>query len=236
MTTSSSHQRPVLAATRWPSNAEMIEDVVRLGYIRPTDRVFDATWGSGVWWRKYTHPGEFIANCADFDKRGKLKTPELQPGWSWVQRDFRNTELPDDWCDVYTFDPPYVSKGGRATSTIPKFLAAYGLRDAAKTPEALHAYNVDGLLEARRVVKPGGYVLVKVMNYISSASLQPAAHWMRDTALEEGFKLVEDWVHVGDPGPQPKENIDGSKRRQVHARNNYSVLLILQRPKMRRRR
>ena len=229
------HVRPVCAATRWTSNAEMIEDVVRLGHIQPADRLIDLTWGSGVWWKKYTHPGEFVANCADVDKAGRLKTPELQLGWSWIQRDFRNTELPDASFDKVTFDPPYVSKGGRDTSTIPKFLAAYGLRDAPKTPEALHAYNVDGLLEARRIVRPGGYVFVKVMNYISSGELQPAAHWMRTSALEEGFKLVEEWVHVGDPGPQPKKNIDGSKRRQVHARNNYSVLLILQRPKMRRR-
>lgn len=233
MSTPILHGRPVLAATRWPSNAEMIEDVVRLGYIRPTDRLLDLTWGSGVWWRKYTHPGDFVANCADRDKKGFLKSPAGDA--EVISADFRDTGLPADHFDVVAFDPPYVSKGGRATSTIPKFLAAYGLRDAASTPEALHAYNVDGLLEARRVVKPGGYVLVKVMNYISSAHLQPAAHWMRDTALEEGFKLVEDWVHVGDPGPQPKKNINGTERRQVHARNNYSVLLILQRPKMRRR-
>jgi hypothetical protein len=43
----------VLAASYWKTNADMIVDVVRLGYIRPTDRVIDLTFGRGKWWTKY---------------------------------------------------------------------------------------------------------------------------------------------------------------------------------------
>ena len=58
----------------------MIVDVVRLGFIRPSDVVVDLTWGSGVWWRKYQHPGQFIAVCNDQRKDGALKTPPLASG------------------------------------------------------------------------------------------------------------------------------------------------------------
>jgi hypothetical protein len=42
---------PVLAVAAWPTNAELIADVARLGYIR--GRVWDATYGRGVWWKLY---------------------------------------------------------------------------------------------------------------------------------------------------------------------------------------
>lgn len=227
----------VLAAGRWTTNAEMIEDVVRLNYIQPTDRVLDMTWGSGVWWKTYRHRGPFVAICNDPVRPGSdiLKMPAPAENVVAVTADFRalpDTELfaPGSY-RVVVLDPPYVSKGGRDTSTIPRFLAAYGLRDAASSPRALHAYNVGALREAIRMTAPGGYILVKCMDYISSGELQLATHWMLNDALDLGLKCVERWAHVGNPGPQPRTNLDGSERRQVHGRYNYSTLFIFQKPR-----
>ena len=129
-----------------------------------------------------------------------------------------------------------MSIGGRTTSTIPRFLEGYGLRDAAKTPEGLHAYNMLGAMEAARITRPGGKVLVKCMDYVSSGRTQQATRWMiEDVEEETPLRLIEKFIHVGNPGPQPKRNLDGTERRQVHARNNYSVLYIFQKPRRRSR-
>lgn len=231
MTTSSLH-KPVMAASSWRDNGEMIADVVRLGYIDPDDDVLDMTWGSGVWWRKYEHPGPFTAICNDTDKAtGILKTPPARPNVTVQTADFRALPFEPESFDVVVFDPPYVSKGGRTTSTIPKFLDAYGLRDAESTPERLHTYNMGGLAEAATVARKRGYILVKCMNYISSGKLQPVEFWTYRDAMELGLQLVEKWTHVGGAGPQPKTNLDGSERRQEHARNNCSVLFIFRKPR-----
>ena len=52
----------ITAATKWPTNAEMIVDIVELGYIRPNDSVIDLTFGGGKWWTLYAHAGLFVAN------------------------------------------------------------------------------------------------------------------------------------------------------------------------------
>ena len=43
----------VLAACAWPTNADLVVDLVRLGYLKPEDRVLDPTWGRGKWWTKW---------------------------------------------------------------------------------------------------------------------------------------------------------------------------------------
>lgn len=237
MSTPILHLPPVLAASSWPTNAEMIVDVVRLGFIRPSDVVVDLTWGSGVWWRKYQHPGQFIAVCNDRRKDGTLKEPPLADNITVATADFTALDehhFPTGMAGVTVFDPPYVSVGGRDTSTIPKFLESYGLRDAARHPRTLHAYNMLGLREACRITKPGGYVLVKCMDYVSSGKIQEAARWMLDDAEEETpLRLVQRFIHVGGAGPQPKLNLDGTERVQKHARNNYSTLYIFKKPRRR---
>ncbi len=126
--------------------------------------------------------------------------------------------------------------GGRTTTTIPDMHDRFGLTNAARTPQALHADNTAGLAEATRICKPGGYLWVKCMPYISSAKRQEADWWARDEALELGLIVEDQFIHAGDFRPQPSHNVDGTPRRQVHARNNYSCLWIFRKPGRRSRR
>lgn len=213
----------VLAATAWKTNGEMIADVVELGYIRPDDTVVDLTFGKGVWWKNYTHwkTGKFLCNVGPH--------PDLDPGeviqqtetLAVLYADFRDTRLDPDFFDVVLFDPPYVAMGGRQTSKLPDFMARYGLEDAPRTPADLHEHNVCGLLEAHRICKPGGFVMTKCADYISSGRLHLATHWMVDSALDIGFQVHDKLTMVGTVRPQPPG------RRTVHARQNASVLLVL---------
>lgn len=81
---------PILAATKWRSNAELIRDVVRLGYLREDSVTLDATFGRGIWWKLW-RPNILITH--DIRQDGV---------------DFRNLPESDNTFDVAVFDPPYV--------------------------------------------------------------------------------------------------------------------------------
>lgn len=192
----------VLAAHAWRSNAELIADVATL-WIRPDDLVVDVTYGKGVWWRRY-RPSRLVTHDLALDGV-----------------DFRDLPEADASVDVVAFDPPYVSTGGRKTSTIGDFNRRYGLTDAPRSPVELQQMINAGLVEARRVLRPKGVALVKVKDYVSSGSLWPGSHLTLTASLTLGFELVDRFTRVGAAGPQP------GGRRQVHARQNLSTLLVL---------
>lgn len=194
---------PVLAADHWPSNADLIASVVELGYIREDDFVLDPTYGKGLWW-KYYRPQNLTTHDLAIDGMDFRKLPRT------YEKRF----------DVIAFDPPYVSKGGRATSGIPEFDARYGLELCPATPRDLQTLICDGMTELKRCLVPYGIMLVKCMNYISSGKYWPGRFYTEQHGLALGFDIVDEFVHIGHPGPQPHG------RRQKHARNNYSTLII----------
>lgn len=201
----------VWAATNWQFNGDLIADVAKLGYIRDDDCCIDLTYGKGTWWKRY-RPTLLATN--DIDDTTKAEYHD----------DFRATKWFDDNFDVVAFDPPYISPGGRETSTIADFNSRFGLHSTPRTVLGLREMNQDGLDEARRICKPGGIILVKCMNYINGGRYQPEVFVMWEAATVFGLQMVDQFIMIRHPGPQ-------SQKTQVHTRNNYSVLLIFQKPK-----
>lgn len=215
---------PVLAAHAWPTNGHLIADVARLGYLRRTDVVLDPTYGNGVWWSVW-EPEHLVSHHRATDGS-----------------DFRRLPYDDASFDAIAYDPPYVCPGGRKTSTTQNMHRRYGMDEGRDdplftTPAELQALIDDGLTEMVRLVRPprtkteGGIILVKCQDYIWSGALWEGVARTRGHAVALGCTVVDSFVHLGTPGPQPTTNPDGTPRRQVHARRAHSTLLVLRAPK-----
>lgn len=215
----------------WRNNAEMIADVMAL-YATPGSIIVDVTFGKGKFWTLYEPVAKALRcgfSCGGITFVAHDKALDRGDGVCW-------DDLPeaDGSVDIVVMDPDYVARGGRETSTIPDMVDAYGMDHADKTPEGLWTSITPGIDEAWRVLKPGGLLMLKCMNYISSATFQNVTDWAFKHFELVGFEM-EDWaILVGGTGPQPKTNPDGSERRQVHLRQNASHLLIVRKPKPKR--
>ncbi len=195
----------ILAANNWRTNADLILDCVELGYLKYDDVVLDPTHGRGLWWSKWEPSVLFIS-----------------------KEDFRDLPYDTNTFDAAVFDPPYVSTGGRKTSTLPDFNSRYGLTEAPKTPALLQYHNNLGLSEVARVTKINGYILVKCKDYISSGKYYAGTHWTLVCAIHDlGLQLQDRFEMIGKPGPQPQRTRkDGKPSVQQHARRNLSTLFV----------
>jgi len=141
--------------------------------------------------------------------------------------DFRRTHWPAGMFHHAVFDPPYVAKGGHKTSTIHEMNDRYGMLHVEKNPTLQWELQIiPGVKEAHRLLRRRGLLWWKLQDYVTAGR----THWFTKSALGEldaiGFELVDGFILDGKPGPQPKMNRDGTPRRQVHARNAHSELLI----------
>ena len=182
-------------------NGPLIATAAKL-WIGDDDLVVDVTYGKGNFWTVY-RPARLVAHDLKIDGVDFRRLPE---GGGSV--------------DVVVFDPPYIAQGGRSSSTEPEFLDRYGLTDCPKTvPESLRLIS-HGMTEGARVLKPGGRLMVKCMDYVSGGRLVLGRHHVVTTALTLGLEQVDEFVHHSGTGPQPKRD------RQLHSRRSHSFLCV----------
>lgn len=213
----------VQSVVKCATNGPLIAAAATL-WIEDTDLVVDMTYGRGLFWTKY-RPERLVGH--------DLATDGV---------DFRQLPEADDTVDVAVFDPPYISPGGRTTSTLDgrngsggDFNDRYGLGYTPSTPAELAALIADGIREANRILRPKGRLMVKCMDYVSSGGLFLGRHNVVSAALDIGMRQVDEFVHHSGTGPQPTENPDGTPRRQVHSRRAHSFLCVFQAPPAKRR-
>lgn len=205
--------KPVLSVIATHRNADLIAEVARL-WIRGDDLVVDATYGRGLFWERY-RPARLVAHDIGLDGV-----------------DFRDLPEKDRTVDVVVLDAPYTSVGGRETSTLPDFNNRYGLKDAPKTPAGVDRLIGVGIAEACRVLhdrKSGrhvGLLMVKCADYVSGGHFHQGHRNAQNVAARLGMEQIDEFVHASGTGPQPAENLDGTKRRQVTSRRAHSFLCV----------
>lgn len=187
----------VLASSDWKTNGHLIADVARLGYIRPDDAVCDLTYGRGTWWKVWRP--DVLVTLDD-------------------EVDFRSTGFADDVFDVVTFDPPYKLNG----RPDPKIDERYGVHERASTAERLDLMR-EGLHEAARITKSGGYVLAKCQDQVVSGAIVWQTHILHQAAHMVGMDQVDRFDMTGQHRKQPMEG-----RTQRHAHGRPSTLLVFQ--------
>lgn len=214
---------PVMAIGAWTSNAELIADLFRLGYLDDDMVVCDPTWGHGNWW---TVRAPFLLVGSDLDTS---KSP------SGLSRDATDLPYTDGFFDAVALDPPY-KLNGTATDT-GGIDRRYGVGGRYASVEGRHRLIVDMVTEAARVVAPatrhngvdrGGIVLVKVQDQVNGGRVR----WQTDMVTRHAETLGLDKVdafHFVSYRAQPEG------RSQQHARRNHSTLLVFRKPAVRRR-
>ena len=189
------------AAHRWPSNAHLIEDVARLGYLRAEDYTLDPTHGQGVWWRRW-RPERLV------------RTDIIPANAPDGPADFTTLPWPGDVFDAVAFDPPYRLNG----RPDPGFDIKYGTQARAGWQER-HELIRQGITECFRVLRPEGILLVKCQDQVCGGRVRWQTHEFTEHAEEQDSRLVDSLLMIGGR-PQPPG------RRQVHANHNYSTLLV----------
>jgi hypothetical protein len=193
----------IFRATQWASNAAMILDVHRLGYLRDEDWVLDCTYGVGAFWKLW-RPRLLAGTDADPERS---KTNESV---DFTALPFRTSSF-----DAVVFDPPYGLRGRGD----PVFDRRYGTFSYVPW-QRRHEIMREGLGESARVVKPKGVVAMKVQDQVCSGAMRFQTIEMANHAATVGLRLVDRFDLLGHIRPQPPG------RRQVHARSNYSTLLV----------
>jgi len=179
-------------------------------YVAPGSVVADVTYGKGVFWRSIP------------DDRYELKATDIQTGV-----DCRELPYEDGKIDCVVLDPPYMhSPGGTAHTAHPAFENHYrnngtGNRTARKYHDAVIALYEDAGVEAYRVLRDGGVLIVKCQDEVCS-NRQRFTH-LEIISFYEGLGFVGEDLFV-----VMRQNRPGVSRaiRQVHARKNHSYFLV----------
>jgi len=203
----------VLAAHRWNSNAELLADVARLGYL--DGRVLDATYGEGTFWNVY-RPDDFTAFDLD---------PEKSPiGYGLDFTD--QSAFPNDWWingfDTVVFDAPY-KLNGTPDGAIDGRYGVHEVRTAQQRIDLM----ILGIRRLSALVKHRGYMLVKCQDQVCSGRMWWQTDIMTIVAEYCGLNKVDRFDLIGHHRPQPMKG-----RRQKHAHGRPSTLLVFQNTKL----
>src|SRR6202042_534972 len=184
------------------SNGVLVPAAARLGYL-DGPVVLDLTYGRGAWWTRY-RPNELVVFDGDFTDTG-----------------FMDGSVP-----IVCFDPPYISTGTKAKTSIPDFYDRYGIGELSGW-QAIRKLMEVGLGECARIVAASGFVLLKCMDYVESGrKVWNTVHFAHYGESCLGLALADRFVHVTGGGAQPQTNLDGTPREQKHSRGVHSELLV----------
>lgn len=162
----------VLAYDRWKTNAHLIEDVARLGYLRRNWLTLDPTYGKGTFWKRWQ---PYLLFHHDIAQDGV---------------DFRELPYADERFEAVVFDPPY-KLNGTPTETVD---ARYGVNVPANRDSRMRTI-LDGVVECARVCS--GMLLVKCQDQVCAGKVRWQTLDIIGEAEAYGFTLVDRFDMIG---------------------------------------
>jgi methylase of polypeptide subunit release factors len=174
-------------------------------YLKPGFRVADVTYGKGVFWRKVDLT-QIELSASD------IKTCA-------AKYDFKKLPYEDAVFDVVVFDPPYCHNPGQ-------MIVNDNYQNAETTKGLYHNDIVDlysaGMVEAFRILKPGGMLWVKCKDELESSYQRWSHIEIYDLARQMGFFGKDLFILTQKSRPIVQH------KNQQHARKNHSYLWIFQ--------
>ena len=205
---------PVLSALAG-NNADLIAEVCRL-YVEDGMVVADVTFGMGAFWHR-TDTSRFTLLASDIEP---TKSDMKSVVGAFQVADFSNLPYPTNSVDVVVLDPPYIHSPGRHQTD-------HRYNNAATTKGFYHNDILDlyckGMIEAQRVLKPGGFLWVKCMDQVMSSKQQWGHIDLFQVANELGYYGRDLFVLL----PTSRTS-KGRWKVQYHARKVHSYLWIFQ--------
>ena len=187
------------------TNATLMRECAVLGYLPGV--VLDMTYNVGAFWREY-QPSMLIAM-------------DIDASYGVMVADAMRLPFANDSVDTVVFDPPYKLNGTSTGIGASALDHRYGVHGSYVPAAVRHELLLNGTSEACRVARQ--YVLVKCADQISSGRYNPQTYMVWQRAIEHGCTLI-DSLHVLGGREQP------AGTRQLHARRNYSTLMVFGMP------
>jgi len=184
-------------------NSDLFKAVSEL-YLKEGHYIADVTYGKGVFWKQID-----IAKYHFYPSDLLTVKKALY--------DFKFLPYKDNTFDVVVFDPPYCHNPGKMMSN-KNYLNA-------ETTKGLYHQDImelyeKGLMEAKRILKTNGIILVKCKDEIESSIQQWSHIEIQNIATKIGLYAKD--LFILNPKAYPVIQY----KRQQHARKNHSYLWI----------
>lgn len=179
------------------TNADIFPAVLQM-YVEAGSVVADVTYGKGVFWKSIP------------EGRYELLKSDLMDGI-----DFRRLPYADTSVDALVLDPPYMHGGKTVKASINRCY-----RNENGSHASVVRLYCGGILEAARVLKKGGIIIVKTQDEIESGK-QRWTHIELMRLMEAlGFTILDLFVLVQGTIPAMRESY------QKTARKNHSYFIV----------
>jgi len=189
------------------SNGEAMLRIAEMYLRRPGISVLDMTFGKGRFWTE----------LVDWDIDLVALDIASMDGIN-VRADFRRLPFPDQAFDAAVFDPPYYGHGKQYRTETLKNPKQNAWFNAAVLGEPVRNIYMKGLLEACRVVRNGGPIIVKCTN---GCDYPDMPSWIR------GLRIGKSLDEVVLINPAVRKFVP-SPGKQKKLRTAHSIFLVIQ--------